>query len=79
MKHLQYFKENLQNISFDDIKKFIDNEIFYYDGDNEEQCVDDCLHDIKTHLLKVDLDSKIEREDELIEYIKKSWLENLSY
>ena len=60
--------------SIEDIKKWVDKEIGYYDEcKNISDAIDDMLHDFKTHFLKIGLDETFENEKELIKYFKSEW------
>ena len=66
-------KSNISS-SIENIKKWVDEEIGYYDErKNVSDAIDDMLHDFKTHFLKIDLDETFENEKELIEYFKSEW------
>lgn len=81
MKHLKTMQQILEDTSLsdvscstDDIKKWVDNEIGYYDDcKNVDDAVDDMLHDFKTHFLNIDYIKKFDKEDELISYFKTEW------
>jgi cell fate (sporulation/competence/biofilm development) regulator YmcA (YheA/YmcA/DUF963 family) len=84
MKDLNYIKRfneseeklNMSDVScsMDDIKKWVDSEIGYYDEcDNVEDAIDDMLHDFKTHFLNIDYTKKFDKENELIKYFKSEW------
>jgi hypothetical protein len=65
--------------SIDDIKKWVDSEIGYYDPDDCEwnytvgQAIEDMLANFKTHFLNIDYTKKFDKEDELIKYFKSEW------
>ena len=60
--------------SIDDIKKWVDSEIGYYDEcDTVEDAIYDMLHDFKTHFLNIDYTKKFDNENELIKYFKSEW------
>jgi hypothetical protein len=65
--------------SIDDIKKWVDNEIGYYDPDDCEwnytvdQAINDMLGNFKTHFLNIDYTKKFDKENELIKYFKSEW------
>lgn len=79
MKHIKKFNESFKNVSYDDIKKWVDENIGYYDPDDCEwpllvdQATDDMTHDFKTHYLNIDLDESFDMEEELINYFKQQW------
>ena len=85
-KHIQRFTEHQENLnisgvscSIEDIKKWVDGEIGYYDPDDcewnytIEQAIGDMLYNFKTHFLKIELDETFENEKELIKYFKSEW------
>ena len=60
--------------SVEDIKKWVDDEIGYYDKcETVEDATDDILHDFKTHFLNIDYTMKFDKETELVEYFKSEW------
>jgi hypothetical protein len=65
--------------SIDDIKKWVDSEIGYYDPDDCEwnytvgQAIEDMLANFKTHFLNIDYTKKFDKENELIKYFKSEW------
>lgn len=62
--------------SIDDIKKWVDEEIGYYDDCSSVNDAIDCmLHDFKTHFLKIDYTKTFDKEKELIDYFKSEWKE----
>jgi hypothetical protein len=85
MKEDKNLEQNLDNsneklhisdvsCSIDDIKKWVDSEIGYYDEcDTVEDAIDDMLHDFKTHFLNIDYTKKFDKENELIKYFKSEW------
>ena len=81
LKNIKSFNEATENLnisdvscSIDDIKKWVDGEIGYYDEcDTIEDAVDDMLHDFKTHFLNIDYTKKFDKENELIKYFKSEW------
>ena len=84
MKDLKYIKRfneseeklNMSDVScsIDDIKKWVDSEIGYYDEcDTVEDAIDDMLHDFKTNFLNIDYTKKFDKENELIKYFKSEW------
>ena len=60
--------------SIEDIKKWVNDEIGYYDEcETVEDAIDDMLHDFKTHFLNIDYTIKFDKETELVEYFKSEW------
>ena len=77
-RHIKSFNEATENLNSksisDDIKKWVDSEIGYYDEcDTVEDAIDDMLHDFKTNFLNIDYTKKFDKENELIKYFKSEW------
>jgi hypothetical protein len=76
IKRFNESEESISDVSCssDDIKKWVDNEVGYYDEcDSVEDAINDMLHDFKTHFLKIDYRKKFDKESELIKYFKSEW------
>lgn len=65
----------IHNVSDTDIKKWVDNEIAFYDEcETVDAAINDMLHDFKTYFLKMDnIIETFDKEADLIEYFKNEW------
>lgn len=68
------------NISIDDIKKWVDDNLAFYDPDDYDfnYTVDQAIEDMTCNFkdeFDIDYDDKFENEKFLIEYIRSEWLE----
>lgn len=79
IKSFGEFNENLNtNISIDDIKKWVDENISYYDPDDcdwnyeVDQAIDDMLYSFKNDF-GIEDDKTFNNEKVLIDYIKSEW------
>lgn len=65
--------------SIDDIKKWVDENLVYYDpifhewNYTIEDAINDMLRRFKEHFFKIDLDETFDNEEELIEYFRSEW------
>ena len=66
--------DDITSCSIKNIKKWVDENIGYYDECENVSCAtDDMIHDFKIHFLKIGLDDTFENEKELIIYFKSEW------